>query len=82
MKIALTQDTPTSRQWSVKVPAPGDFDREYRVTSYWHIGSMRKEWLVEVCVNSAQVQTHWRQIKGRWLIDAVMEWQHKAASAA
>lgn len=46
-------------------------DRVYRVDWLWSGGSQRMEWDVYVEVSPPQVQTHYRRIKGKWLIDAV-----------
>lgn len=61
----------TRREWFVN-----DGSRNYRAENVWSIGSQRMEWAVYVEVSPPQVQTHWRKINGRRIIDAVNEYEH------
>lgn len=74
MKITRGLQTSKRREWMI-----ADAVKEYRVECAWNIGSMRMEWEVYVKVSPPQVQTHWRRIKGLWLIHAVREYENTLA---
>lgn len=67
--MRVEQDGPQSdicRRWIVTYG-----ERRYRVEWAWSGGSQRMEWDVYVEVSPPQVQTHYRRIRGNWLINAV-----------
>ena len=77
MLITKVRESSVCREWDVAVAG-----RNYRATCYWSYGCQRMTWLVEVEVSPPQVQTHWRRINGRWLINAVREHENAATAAA
>lgn len=76
MQIVRGRQSSRHREWTVTANG-----RSYRVTNYWSIGDLRMTWLVEVEVSPPQVQTHWRRIEGRSIIDAVREYENAAPAA-
>lgn len=66
MEVVRDFQSATRREWMVKAAK-----REYRVTCYWSIGSLRMEWLVEVYISPPQSTSYWRRVNGHDVIAAV-----------